>query len=326
MINIDDRLLKEVTPDEFWLLCHIAKHMGKDLSCFPSNATLSAATGWGIFKLNQVKRACIKKGFLRLEQRYNEKGQATNLYFIETSYLTVAVNLKGKGDTTPLLQMQHPPCLNSNTPPVANATTEVLTNEVLINNTAESEKDSAYTFEQFWNDYGYKKGSKAKAMSRFRKLTGRDIEALRAALPHYLRNTVTKDTGDRKAGFKPMRKYPEFFLSARVWESIADELNEKHEQTTIAAEQDPEYNRYMNWIKANYPNLLNAAKYMSRTEYQTFRTAYSGKRTIGANLEQTYMVRAHEDMEKDCTKLEQYNGVFALHLDRVQQFVKATTV
>lgn len=193
-------------------------------------------------------------------------------------------------------------------------------------NTAASEKDAAYTFEMFWNDYGYKKGSKAKAMSRFRKLTGRDIEALRAALPHYLRNTVTKDTGDRKSGFKPMRKYPEFFLSARAWESIADELNEKHEQTTLAAEQDPEYSRYMEWVKSKYPNLLNAAKYMSRTEYQTFRSAYSGKKTIGANLEQTYMIRAHEDMEKDCTKLEQYNGVFALHLDRVQQFVKQTTV
>lgn len=192
-------------------------------------------------------------------------------------------------------------------------------------NTAASVPDAAYAFEQFWNDYGYKKGSKAKAHAKFRKLTGRDLEALREALPHYIRATVTKDAGDRKNGFKPMRRYPEFFLSGRVWESLSDEIQETR-QREAAAPADPDYQKYLDWVKAKYPNLLSTAKHMSRTEYTTYRGGYTGKATIGPNLERDYMIRAHEQMNRDETTLHKYDDVFALHIERVQEFVKLHTV
>ena len=40
VINFDDRILEQVTPEEFWLLAHIAKRLSSDMTCFPSNAKL----------------------------------------------------------------------------------------------------------------------------------------------------------------------------------------------------------------------------------------------------------------------------------------------
>jgi hypothetical protein len=298
--------------------------MGEDMSAFPKNDTLCKSTGWEIKKLQKVKKRCIEKGFLQAQSRRVNGMQVSNLYTVKTDMLSVFVNLKDKGDTpAPKTDMRLP---QNGTPRLPqNGTTEVLTNEVLINNTAASVPDTAYAFEQFWNDYGYKKGSKAKAYAKFRKLTGRDLEALREALPHYLRATVTKDTGDRKGGFKPMRKYPEFFLSGRVWESLSDEINETRAREA-ATPADPEYQKYLDWVRARYPNLLSTAKHMSRTAYDTYRSGYTGKAKIGANLEREYMIRAHEQMAKDATTLHKYDDVFALHIAKVQEFVQLHTV
>lgn len=134
MINIDDRLLKQVNADKLWLLCHIAKHMDERLSCFPSNKTLCTSTGWGLFKVKEVKKELVADGILRIEQRYKGHAQISNQYFFNTSYISVFVNLRGKGgDETPVANATPPGCTDT-PPPVANATTEVLTSEVLTTN------------------------------------------------------------------------------------------------------------------------------------------------------------------------------------------------
>ncbi len=41
MINIDTRLLPQITPDQLYLLCHIVNFMNENRMCFPSNKKLS---------------------------------------------------------------------------------------------------------------------------------------------------------------------------------------------------------------------------------------------------------------------------------------------
>jgi len=140
MLNIDDRIFETVTESEFWLMCHIAKRLGKNDFCWPSNKLLCIDTKWSLSKLQEVKKECIKKGFIRSIQRNDKDGQTTNAYTVETSFLAVYVNLRGKGDLHPLSEntiggdnKYYTPLPENTIPPCQKSGNEVLTNEALIN-------------------------------------------------------------------------------------------------------------------------------------------------------------------------------------------------
>lgn len=141
MLNIDDRFLTESTQDQFWLMCHIAKFMNEDSTCFPSNKTLCERTGWKISKLNEVKKACIDAGLLKSETRYHNNRQSTNEYTILTDRIYAVVNMKGRKakqiPTTPAVPCHAggtPPATLAAPPPATLAAPEVLiSNEVLTN-------------------------------------------------------------------------------------------------------------------------------------------------------------------------------------------------
>jgi len=140
MLNIDDRIFETVTESEFWLMCHIAKRLGKNDFCWPSNKLLCIDTKWSLSKLQEVKKECIKKGFIRSIQRNDKDGQTTNAYTVETSFLAVYVNLRGKGDLHPLSEntmggdnKYYTPLSENTIPPCQKSGNEVLTNEALIN-------------------------------------------------------------------------------------------------------------------------------------------------------------------------------------------------
>lgn len=83
--------------------------------------------------------------------------------------------------------------------------------------------EGGYTFTEFWTDYNFKKGSKAKAEANFNKLSLKDRECIKEVLPLYLQETSI--TGEEKGkAFKPMRKHAEFFLSpnAKYWETLKE--------------------------------------------------------------------------------------------------------
>lgn len=333
MINLDDRILKEVTADQLWLLCHIAKHIGKDMSCFPSNATLCEATGWSLFKLNQVKRECLDAGLLRVEKRFNAASQASNLYFIETHFISIAVNLKGKGGVDTPVSNETPPCFISNTPPVSNETPEVLTNEVLklsvgSNDPTVSEKAKTFPFSAFWEAYGFKKGSKSKAAEKYARLAPKDVEDIQRTLPLYLAETTTIDTGRDRSNFRPMRRHAEFYLSGRMWEAYADKAAEIEAENAKHPEWDVEYRDYLAWLNNNFPNILQLNKHLSKSQYIKYKTEYyvTGKTKLGTTLERTYLVRAHETMSTSSDVQQKYPDVFSLHCDNVQKFIKAHTV
>jgi len=132
MINIDDRLFEsQINPYQFFLLCQIARFVARDMTCFPSNKKLCEATGWSLSRLNEVKKSLIVDGYLTVKERYNDNKQISNLYSIQTEYLSTFANLKGKGDQDTPTGIPAPTYRDSGTIPTGIPATEPLTNEPL---------------------------------------------------------------------------------------------------------------------------------------------------------------------------------------------------
>ncbi len=61
MINIDTRLLNQVTPDQLYLLCQIVNFMNENKMCFPSNKKLIMHSKFSESKILRVKNEFILK-------------------------------------------------------------------------------------------------------------------------------------------------------------------------------------------------------------------------------------------------------------------------
>ena len=104
MINIDTRLLPEVTPDQLFLLCHIVNFMNENRMCFPSNKKLIEQSGFSDSKILRVKNELVSRKIISLKQRFRADGsQTSNLYKIETEFIGVFVTGKNMSnlDTSP---------------------------------------------------------------------------------------------------------------------------------------------------------------------------------------------------------------------------------
>ena len=95
MINIDTRLLREVTPDQLFLLCHIVNFMNENRMCFPSNKKLIEQSGFSDSKILRVKNELVSRKIISVKQRFRADGsQTSNLYKIETEFIGVFVTGK----------------------------------------------------------------------------------------------------------------------------------------------------------------------------------------------------------------------------------------
>lgn len=212
MINIDTRLLPDINEKELWLLVMIAKRFDAKMSSYPSNQTLMKDTGWGVDKLRAVKLSLHKKGILNVEDRFDKKGkQTSNLYSVDTQYLSVFVNLSDKG----VGKSEGCPVGKSEGGGVDKSNPEVLTNEVLTN-----EKDML--FNEFWNAYDKKVG-KVKSQQLWQKLTLEEKELAISYIPSY------KNSREKK-----YMKDPERFIKNKTWN---DEI------VTERAKEDVKSNR-----------------------------------------------------------------------------------
>jgi hypothetical protein len=134
MINIDDRLLKKIDSNEFWLLCHITKRLNKDRICWPSNRMLCRETGWSMDKLQKYKKQLIDKDILSvIVRKHPEGGQGSNAYKIKCDMIGIFVPLS---DIEPLQENTPPPenprgTVKNGKPIPGNQVTEVLNTEVL---------------------------------------------------------------------------------------------------------------------------------------------------------------------------------------------------
>lgn len=102
MINIDTRLLPQVTPDQLFLLCHIVNFMNENRMCFPSNKKLIEQSGFSESKILRVKNELVTRKIISVKQRFRPDGsQTSNLYKITSELIGVFVTGKNMSNLDP---------------------------------------------------------------------------------------------------------------------------------------------------------------------------------------------------------------------------------
>lgn len=185
--------------------------------------------------------------------------------------------------------------------------------------------DDAYTFAEFWNDYGHKVGSKTKTEAAFGKLSHQDKMSIRATLPLYLRSTVTKDTARVGGTFRPFRQHPLTYINGRMWKTYEDQATEQNEQATP---YDDNYRSYLEWVQRNFPAVLQQTAQLSKPQFVTYKsTSYvRGVRDIGGQAELNTLRRAHEEFTTNTTLADKYPDVFTYHCSLIERRLKARQV
>jgi hypothetical protein len=92
MINIDTRILPQVTPDQLYLLCHIVNFMNDNKMCFPSNKKLIEQSGFSESKILRLKNDLVTRNIISVKKR---------LYRIETDLIGVFVTGKNMSNLEP---------------------------------------------------------------------------------------------------------------------------------------------------------------------------------------------------------------------------------
>ena len=108
------------------------------------------------------------------------------------------------------------------------------------------EKASCYPFEQFWADYGCKRGSKQEAEKIYSKLSEADRTAIKDAIPRY--NSFLAATGISK-------KYPCGFLRGRRWEDDFTLTNANGQTMPAPTERQDDFE---NWLAEQPKGAANA--------------------------------------------------------------------
>lgn len=184
---------------------------------------------------------------------------------------------------------------------------------------------AGFSFEEFWEAYGFKRGSKVNAKVKWNRLDAAEITAIRATLEIYKRETVTED-GQRGDKFKALRKYPEFFLSAKTWEAFAEQA--KEEAARPKDEWDDQYQTYVEWVQRKYPTIAKAAAYLTKQQYVCHKTEWyvKGMSYIGDHNIQNMLIRAHDALESGVPKASQCGSVFNYQVHLLEERVKSRTV
>jgi hypothetical protein len=150
MINIDTRLLPQVTPDQLFLLCHIVNFMNENKMCFPSNKKLIEQCKFSDSKILRIKNELVTRKIISVKQRFRPDGsQTSNLYKIETEFIGVFVTGKSMSnlDTTPFTNEEGDTFTHEGGTPLTMKPHEVLTNrsinhiKVLSSSSSENSKE-----------------------------------------------------------------------------------------------------------------------------------------------------------------------------------------
>lgn len=150
MINVNESILDLADENEMFLILQLSRHLDKKNSAFPSNKKLCELTKWSLKKLQKIKKQCIEKSFISVQERRrdNDNGVTSNLYKIPKNYLTKYTKGAMSQNDLPPMSQNYPrgmplndlgaigqndsPPLSQNDPYIEVLKEEVLINEVLI--------------------------------------------------------------------------------------------------------------------------------------------------------------------------------------------------
>lgn len=224
MINIDTRLLPKINESELWLLMMIAKRFDVSKSSFPSNDTLIKETGWGRDKLKKTKDSLIYKGILNVSDRYDKNGkQTSNLYTVNTEYISVFVKLNNRGH-----ENKHP--LNQGvgksdvSPPlkpvgsgVGKSVPEVLDTEVL-------DTEVLDFYSEYCQESGHplERGTRLSTEKAMALLTLEEKQIATSRFKEFLQNRKSKqlsEFGDQNPKFIPRAHT---YIKDKLWQEIPE--------------------------------------------------------------------------------------------------------
>lgn len=218
MINIDTRLLPEVTPDQLFLLCHIVNFMNENRMCFPSNKKLIEQSGFSDSKILRVKNELVLRKIISVKQRFRADGsQTSNLYKIETEFIGVFVTGKNMSnlDISPFTNEEGGVFTHKGGTPSPMKPLEVLANSSINQNKVLNKNLSDFTsFEKITIDEN--EISKSIKVNPFTLITHIEKEKSKSSAKK------EKEKGDEpKAERQPSPTYAAFSVFCQTFESLS---------------------------------------------------------------------------------------------------------
>ena len=297
MINIDTRLLPEVTPDQLFLLCHIVNFMNENRMCFPSNKKLIEQSGFSDSKILRVKNELVSRKIISVKQRFRADGsQTSNLYKIETEFIGVFVTGKNMsnldispftneeggvftyegGTPSPMKPLEVLPNLSINQNKVLNKNLSDFTSfkKITIN---ENEINQSIKVNPFTLITHIEK-EKSKSSAKKEKEKAAEPKAERKPNPTYEAFTVFCQTFEELSGAAyPTDKNGHYIMSGKdaggmVYLMRFIEQVDRSGNTTDALKVflNAAWKLNDKWIKANFtPSILHSQSSKIFTAYQT---------------------------------------------------------
>ena len=297
MINIDTRLLPEVTPDQLFLLCHIVNFMNENRMCFPSNKKLIEQSGFSDSKILRVKNELVSRKIISVKQRFRADGsQTSNLYKIETEFIGVFVTGKNMSnlDISPFTNEEGGVFTHEGGTPSPMKPLEVLPNLSINQNKVLNKNLSDFTsFEKITIDENEVNKSikvnpftlithiekeKSKSSSKKEKEKATEPKAERKPNPTYEAFTVFCQTFEELSGAAyPTDKNGHYIMSGKdaggmVYLMRFIEQVDRSGNTTDALKVflNAAWKLNDKWIKANFtPSILHSQSSKIFTAYQT---------------------------------------------------------
>ena len=297
MINIDTRLLPEVTPDQLFLLCHIVNFMNENRMCFPSNKKLIEQSGFSDSKILRVKNELVSRKIISVKQRFRADGsQTSNLYKIETEFIGVFVTGKNMSnlDISPFTNEEGGVFTHKGGTPSPMKPLEVLPNSSINQNKVLNKNLSDFTsFEKITIDENeinqskkvnpftlitHIEKEKSKSSAKKEKEKATEPKAERKPNPTYEAFTVFCQTFEELSGAAyPTDKNGHYIMSGKdaggmVYLMRFIEQVDRSGNTTDALKVflNAAWKLNDKWIKANFtPSILHSQSSKIFTAYQT---------------------------------------------------------
>ena len=297
MINIDTRLLPEVTPDQLFLLCHIVNFMNENRMCFPSNKKLIEQSGFSDSKILRVKNELVSRKIISVKQRFRADGsQTSNLYKIETEFIGVFVTGKNMSnlDISPFTNEEGGVFTHEGGTPSPMKPLEVLPNLSINQNKVLNKNLSDFTsFEKITIDENeinksikvnpftlitHIEKEKSKSSAKKEKEKATEPKAERKPNPTYEAFTVFCQTFEELSGAAyPTDKNGHYIMSGKdaggmVYLMRFIEQVDRSGNTTDALKVflNAAWKLNDKWIKANFtPSILHSQSSKIFTAYQT---------------------------------------------------------
>lgn len=323
MININDQILSLLDEKEYWLLCHIAKRINADASCWPSLETLKNDTGWA--DRRTVKKyigQLVEKGVISKQERRGKDGsQLSNKYIVTSPMIGVFVTLSrlqgggtsdapGGGTSNAPLSINHS----------SNSIVE-LDNSTAVSSDVEQEKIPYREIIEYLNE------KTGKAFRHTTKATQRKIKARwneGFTLEDFFRviDTKARDWSGNAKMSEYLRpdtlfgtKFESYLQKAEI-QPGADNSIDARIDCQLDEEQFNAYHAYHAHIREKFPNLFHYVPILTASEYLAIRPG--GERWDGLRIQllprhiKEALNKAHRTIEDGLLNGKQYESVKAV--------------